>query len=75
MILYSIATYHFEGVGMTINKQVYTVTEVAKILGVSRGTAYECVKTNAIPHIKLGRRIVIPGVALEQFLKSTNQAF
>lgn len=52
-------------------KQVYTIDEAAKMLGVSRGTAYECVKTGELPHIKLGRRIVVPMAAFERFL---NQA-
>lgn len=50
------------------DKQVYTVEEVAAILGVSRNTAYEGIKTNAIPHLKLGRRIVIPAQALNSLL-------
>ena len=49
-------------------KQVYTVSEVAALLGVSRGTAYECVKTGELPHLKLGRRIVVPIAAFEKFL-------
>lgn len=49
-------------------KQVYTVGEVAAILGISRGTAYEHVKTGELPHIKLGRRIVVPIAAFEKFL-------
>ena len=53
---------------MDNSKKVYTVNEVAKMLGVSRGTAYECVKTGELPHIKLGRRIVVPIAAFEEFL-------
>ena len=53
---------------MENTKQVYTVSEVAKILGVSRGTAYECVRSGELPHIKLGRRIVVPIAAFEKFL-------
>ena len=53
-------------------KQVYTVSEVATLLGVSRGTAYECVKTGDLPHIKLGRRIVVPIAAFEKFLSSVS---
>lgn len=54
------------------DKQVYTVEEVAEILGVSRNTAYEGIKTNAIPHLKLGRRIVIPVQALNSLLSGTS---
>lgn len=53
-------------------KKVYTIEEVAKMLGVSKGTAYECVKTGELPHIKLGRRIVVPIASFEKFLNVTS---
>ncbi|MBP9114850.1 MAG: helix-turn-helix domain-containing protein [Acidimicrobiia bacterium] len=56
---------------MLNDKQVYTVDEVAVILGVSRNTAYEGIKTNSIPHLKLGRRIVVPAIALNALLSGT----
>ena len=37
-----------------------TVTETANVLGISRSSAYECVRLGAIPSIRLGRRIVVP---------------
>ena len=60
---------------MLNDKQVYTVEEVAAILGVSRNTAYEGIKTNAIPHLKLGRRIVIPAQALNRLLAGPDNSF
>ncbi|MCP4224125.1 MAG: helix-turn-helix domain-containing protein [Actinomycetia bacterium] len=45
-----------------------SVTEAAKLLGIGRGTAYECVRTGELPSIKLGRRIVIPRRALDALL-------
>lgn len=48
-----------------------TVEEAAIRLGISRPTAYEAVKSGALPHIKLGRRILVPVQALERML---NQA-
>ena len=45
-----------------------SVSEAAQLLGIGRGTAYECVRTGQIPSIKLGRRIVIPTRALEALL-------
>ena len=45
-----------------------SVSEAAELLGIGRGTAYECVRTGEIPSIKLGRRIVIPKEALAVLL-------
>jgi excisionase family DNA binding protein len=39
---------------------VYTVTEVAHMLSLSRGSAYQLVRTGEIPALKLGGRWVIP---------------
>ena len=41
-----------------------TVVEAAKLLGVSKAFAYELVTRGELPSIHLGRRIVIPRVAL-----------
>jgi excisionase family DNA binding protein len=36
------------------------VPEVAKVLGVSRASAYELVRTGVVPSIRVGRRVVVP---------------
>ena len=41
-----------------------TVEEAARLLGVGRRTAYEAVRTGALPSVRLGRRILIPRKAL-----------
>ena len=43
---------------------VYTVAEAGQLLGISRAFAYELVARGELPVIRLGRRIVIPKVAL-----------
>ena len=50
------------------DKLVYSVTEIAKLLDIGRSTAYELVRSGTIPSLKLGRRIVIPKLALSRFL-------
>lgn len=47
---------------MTINEErlTLTVTEAAELLGISRGTAYECVRTGEIPSVTFGRRVLVP---------------
>ena len=43
---------------------VLTVGEAAKAFRISRGTAYEAVRTNEIPHVRIGRTIRVPRAAL-----------
>ena len=45
-----------------------TVTEAATILGISRALAYELVARGELPSIRLGRRLVVPKVALFEML-------
>ena len=51
-----------------MDRLTYTVTETAVLLGISRTTAYECVRRGEIPSLTLGRRVVISRVALERLL-------
>lgn len=46
----------------------YTVSEVAKLLGISRSSAYECVPRGEIPAVVLGRRLVVPRHAVDALL-------
>jgi len=45
-----------------------TVNEAAKMLGISRGLAYEMVKTGEIPSVHFGKRVLVPRAALEKML-------
>jgi excisionase family DNA binding protein len=47
----------------------YTVAEVAEILGISRSTAYDCVRRGEIPALTLGRRVVVSRAALSGLLE------
>jgi len=49
-------------------KLTLTVEETAQLLGLSRNSAYQGVLTGEIPHIKVGKRILIPRIALERML-------
>ena len=53
---------------MTKNEAVMTVPEAARVLRVSRGTAYEYVQRGLIPHIRLSGRIIIPRTRFEAWL-------
>lgn len=45
-----------------------TVDETAQYLRVARATAYEAVRTGAVPSIRIGRRILVPRARLEAML-------
>jgi excisionase family DNA binding protein len=44
----------------------FRVEEAAAALGISRAFAYEAVTRNEIPHVRIGRWILIPRAALER---------
>lgn len=45
-----------------------TVTEAAKLLRISRNLCYELIAQKQLPHIRLGRRILLPRYGLEQWI-------
>jgi excisionase family DNA binding protein len=45
-----------------------TVGEAARLLGVSRGSAYQAARAGELPTVRLGRRLLIPRHALERML-------
>jgi excisionase family DNA binding protein len=47
---------------------VWTVEEAARLLGISRAHAYELVAREELPHVRLGRRVVVPKHALAELL-------
>ena len=54
-------------------RAVYTVPEVAAILGLSERLAYEMVRTGQIPSLRLGRRkVVVPKRVIEEMLAPTD---
>jgi excisionase family DNA binding protein len=47
---------------------VWTVEEAGRLLGISRAHAYELVARGELPHVRLGRRVVVPKHAIEALL-------
>lgn len=45
-----------------------TVKEVAKLLGISRNTAYRLIRSKRLRSIRVGRQIRVPRSALEDYL-------
>ena len=42
------------------------------MLGISRGLAYELARSGQIPVLRLGKRLLVPKVALERLLSQPN---
>jgi excisionase family DNA binding protein len=51
------------------NSRVWTVSEAAVLLGVSRAHAYELVARGQLRHVRLGRRVVVPKRAVDELLE------
>ena len=47
-----------------------TVSETAAALGISRTAAYDLIRRNHLPHIRIGRAIRIPTDALAEWVRS-----
>lgn len=50
------------------NRLTLTVAQAASALGISRGAAYEAVKTGELPTLRIGRRVLVPRAALMRML-------
>jgi excisionase family DNA binding protein len=49
---------------------VLSVSEAARLLGISRAHAYELVARGELAHLRLGRRVVVPMRVIEQLIES-----
>ena len=47
---------------------VYSVPEAGRLLNLSRATAYSLCAQGVIPTIRLGRRLIVPKIAIERML-------
>lgn len=56
------------GLGAQRERRVWSVDETAHLLGISCPHTYELIARNVVPHIRLGRRIVVPERAVEHLL-------
>lgn len=51
-----------------MERLTYSVEEAGKLLGISRNSAFLAAKAGQIPTIRVGRRLLVPKVAIEQML-------
>lgn len=53
-----------------MKKSVYTIREVAQMMGIAEGTVRKMVRENQIPSFRPSpRRIIIPAVTFEKWLE------
>jgi excisionase family DNA binding protein len=52
----------------TDDRLVLTVEEAGRALGLSRGSAYLAANSGALPTVRIGRRLLVPKVALQALL-------
>ena len=50
------------------NSAILTVEEAGRLLGIGRGLAYEAARRGDIPTLRIGRRLVVPRLALDRLL-------
>jgi excisionase family DNA binding protein len=51
------------------DRLLLTVPEAARLLRISRNLCYELVAQGRLPHVRLGRRILIPRHGLEAWIE------
>lgn len=54
-------------------RRVLSVEEAGRLLGLGKSASYQAVARNEIPHIRIGRRIIVPLAALEKMLETACQ--
>jgi excisionase family DNA binding protein len=54
----------------TVEPLTISVEEAGRMLGVSRGVAYEAARSGQLPTIRLGRRILVPRARLLELVSA-----
>jgi excisionase family DNA binding protein len=50
-----------------------TVVEAAAVLRISRNLAYELIRQGRVPHLRLGKRILVPRRSLDTWIAEQSQ--
>ena len=54
---------------MELDRLTLTVEEAGRLLGISRALAYRMARTDRLPTVRFGNRIVVPKKAIETMLE------
>ena len=52
-----------------MKRRTHTVLEFAEIMGIGKNQAYQAIRENRIPHLRIGKRILIPDNVIENLLR------
>ena len=52
---------------------IMTVEEAGKLLGLSRGSAYQAVRTGELPSLRIGTRWLVPRAAIARMVAEAGQ--
>ena len=55
------------------DRATLTIEEAAAVLGLGRSAAYEAARRGELPIIRIGRRLLVPRIALNRMLAGANQ--
>ncbi len=55
-----------------MDRQTLTVEEAAVVLGIGRNTAYQAVRQGTLPVVRIGKRYLVPRVALRAMLSGAS---
>ena len=59
--------------GEQVQRLAYSVPESGELLGISRASAYQAVRTGQIPSIRVGRRILVPREQFDKLLRGESR--
>ena len=68
----TVRTYQVTTAGRPDEPLALSVKAAARILGLSRASAYEAVRTGQIPSLTFGKRVVVPCAALNRMLSQAD---
>ena len=54
--------------GSNMDRKTLSIPEAARVLGIGRSAAYQAARAGELPTIRIGRRVLVPVVALERVL-------
>ena len=58
---------------LVLERVTITIEEAARLLGISRGSAYTAARTGQLPTIRVGKRLIVPVRSLEKMLDASGQ--
>ena len=57
-----------------VERLSYSVSEASAAIGISSRMLHDFIKNGAIPHFRMGTRLLIPAVALQRFIEQRTQS-